>query len=64
MSRAAGGYGRTVADSTNARVSEDAVFVVVRQVACLLKEPLRETVGKGLVVDGLDVHVVVDLGQT
>lgn len=52
---------RTVSDARDGWVTEDAVFVVVCQGTSLGEVPLRQTSGKSLVMNGLHVHIVVDL---
>ena len=57
------GRRRTVSNSRETWVTEDAVLMIVGEVACLSEVARRETVGEGAVVNGLDVHVVIDLPQ-
>ena len=53
--------GRTVSNTSDVSIGEDAMFVVVGPVTCLVDEGGWKAVGKSLVVNKLRVDVVVDL---
>jgi len=53
--------GHTVSNAGEGRIREDAIFMVVGPVTCLVDEGGWKAVGEGLVVNEFRVDVVVDL---
>ena len=53
----------TVANTVDIMVGEDAGFMVVGPMTCLLMESRRKTIGIGLVMNKFRVNKVVDLNS-
>lgn len=51
----------TVANTADLGVSEDIILMIIGEVARNAEVPRRQTVCKGGIVNGLDVHVIIDL---
>ena len=55
--------GLTVANTIDIMVGEDAGFMVVGPMTCLLKESRRKTIGICFVVNKLCVNKIIDLNS-
>ena len=51
----------TIANTVDFRIGEDASFMIIGPVTCLLNESRRKTIGIGFVVSELRVNIVIDL---
>lgn len=51
----------TIANARKVAIAKHTVFMIVGQCPCLCEERLRKTTRERSIVDGLDVHVIVDL---
>jgi hypothetical protein len=53
----------TIANTVDILLGEDAGFMIVSPVTCLLKKSRRKTIGIGFVVSKLRVNIIVDLNS-